>query len=436
MKKILVSLAAASIVATAGMADVDFKTSGQTVIYYQTVGNNANGTDKDADLFSSDNVQKTGGDKTSANFGVQLNFDADLKNDFTFGSQISYLGTLGLEKNVVNGTMQGTTTTNSNDAMTNTGDDATVNNSDAFALTKLYIAKKVGNTTLKLGRQELPKSLSPLAFSEGWNVFKNTFDASLLVNTDVKDTVIVGAYVSKVNNVSSDLATFDDLGGGLVHDAAYMLTVQNKSLPMTTVTATYYALGNVGTAKDSANNPSNEGVNAYWADVAIADKSLPMGLKAGLQAGRISPENNAWNDTNAIGVKVSATPMKDLTLGAAYTSVDNGTLAIQNLGGVKTPLYTQMVANQNEISKTNNTYMLKAAYNISDMGTAVVSYANTYDSQLTATANDYAELDVAYKFKAAGVDFLTAYVNQNWDHKANDKADHQDIIRVVARYNF
>ena len=409
MKKILVSLAAASIVATAGMADVDFKTSGQAVVYYNTVGDN--GTDG-ADLFSNN-----GNDNTDGNFGVQLNFDADLKNDFTFGSQISYLGTLGLEKNVVNGTVQGTNAANSN----------------SVALTKLYIAKKMGNTTLKMGRQELPKALSPLAFSEGWSVFKNTFDASLLVNTDIKDTVIVGAYVNKVNSVAGDLVTYNNLSVGstlgalAVNETAYMLTVQNKSLPMTTVTGSYYALENV----------ANDGASAMWLDVAVADKSLPMGLKAGFQAGNIASEISATDDTNVWGAKVCVTPIKELTVGAAYTSVNDGTFNVQNTGGVKTPLFTQMVGNQAALYNDNNTFMFKATYDVADYGVVGASYAQTDDR--SATDDDFAELDVTYKFKAAGVDFLAAYVSQDWDkstHGTTGDADHQDIVRVVARYNF
>ena len=54
---------------------------------------------------------------------------------------------------------------------------------------------------LKLVVNTLPKSLSPFAFSEGWNVFKNTFEAALVVNTDLPDTTLVYAYVTRSNDV-------------------------------------------------------------------------------------------------------------------------------------------------------------------------------------------------------------------------------------------
>jgi hypothetical protein len=185
MKKTLVSIAAASLIvsSSAFAADkgIDIVTTGQAVVYYQTTKNNGDLNDnynEDTSLFSKGN--------SSANVGIQLDLGADLKNDFTFGSQLTYLGTAGLEGNLVSDVMQ-------NVGSTTTGG-VTANNSltDEIALTKIFIAKKIANTTVKIGRQELPKSLSPLAYSESWSVFKNTFEAILALNTDIPDTLIVG----------------------------------------------------------------------------------------------------------------------------------------------------------------------------------------------------------------------------------------------------
>ena len=50
-------------------------------------------------------------------------------------------------------------------------------------ITQGYLTYGMGNTSLKLGRQTLPKSLAPFSYSEGWQMFKNTFDAALVVNS-------------------------------------------------------------------------------------------------------------------------------------------------------------------------------------------------------------------------------------------------------------
>jgi hypothetical protein len=436
MKKTMVSLAAASLIVTSAMAadkGIDIVTTGQAVVYYETQASNATG---DKDLFDETNSQ--------ANVGVQLNLDADLKNNFTFGSQLTYLGTAGLEKNVVSGEKQaglsGASTT------------------DALALTKIFVAKKVANTTVKMGRQELPKSLSPLAYSEGWNVFKNTFDAILAVNSDIPDTTVVAAYVS--GGTGMNLATTGNLvsrvdagGTTTVTGTAYMLTVQNKSIPMTTLTASYYDLGKVTSTLVAG---QDIGVTAGWIDAKIAGKDLPMGLKIGLQAGKIMPDSFVGAelaDTTALGAQVSLAPIDALTLTLAYTSVDGDdnkiNVAVKNTGtGIKSPVFTQMIYNQDAISLDADTYMVKAAYNTGDYGTIIAQYAGTTagnsnlmnNTRTSADRNDYGEFDLIYKVKAGGVQYFAAFINRATSKKSNleasDTADNDNKIRVWGRYNF
>jgi len=430
MKKILMSAVALTAIMgtvnTVSAADegIDIKTTGQAVIYYNSASNTG---------FS--HIVDAAGAR--ANYGIQLNLDADLKNNFTFGSQINYLGTLGLEKNVVGSTMQNTN-----------GGTAENSIADDIYLSKLYIAKQIANTTIKLGRQELPKSLSPFAFSEGWNVFKNTFDAALVVNSDIPDTLVVGAYVGKGNgngfghNMSSftDLSVVTGAGTTSVAGTAYMLTIQNKSIPMTAITASYYDLAKVDGGTPDLVPGSDIGATAIWLDAKIADKSLPMGLKVGLQGGQIAPESTLgaakMANTTAFGLKVGAAPMKNLNLCLAYTSVDGDdnkvNVAMKNTTGVKTPLYTQMIANQNAIALDANTVMLKAAYKVDDFGTFIVQGTSTTAGQSNLNGKkDNTDAEFIFKTKVGGVNLLAAYLNV----KTQD-ANTLHIARVVARYNF
>jgi len=461
MKKTLVSIAAASLIVSSAMAadkGIDIVTTGQAVVYYETKADNgddkftagqataynsAKGTTYAAGDVRPESNSLFDQSTSGASYGIQLNLDADLKNGFTFGSQLSYLGTAGLEKNLVSSTRQNVT------------DNSMTDISDEIALTKIFIAKKVGNTTVKVGRQALPMSLSPLAFSEGWNVFENTFEAALIVNSDIPDTLVVGAYVGQSNGSTGDIASFGDLRvrttasttNATVAGTAYMLTVQNKSIPMTTVTASYYDLANVG-----ANLLVTEdiGADAVWADVAIADKSLPMGLKIGLQAGSIMPDDataTKFADTTALGIKVGLAPIKDLTLCAAYTSVDGDdnkvNVAVKNTGtGIKTPLFTQMIYNQDAIALDADTFMLKAAYNTGDYGTIIAQGSVTtagksnLNNRTVGVENDYTDLELIYKVKVSGMDLMAAYINQSWDKKNAANMDNNNVVRVVARYNF
>ncbi|NPA59373.1 MAG: hypothetical protein GXO30_02740 [Epsilonproteobacteria bacterium] len=414
MKKTMVSLAAASLIATSAMAadkGIDIVTTGQAVIYYETHEDNGA-----ADLFDQG--------ASAANVGVQLNLGADLGNNFTFGSQLSYLGTLGLEHNLVSGTKQDPNQSLNNDL------------TSQIVLSKIFVAKKIANTTIKMGRQELPKSLSPLAFSEGWNVFKNTLDAILVVNSDIPQTTVVGAYVTASNSTvgASGYTTMNQASDG----GAYMLTVQNKSIPMTTVTASYYHISKV--AYDSS-------ADAIWIDAKIKDKSLPMGLCVGLQYGSIMPDLNyttAEKDTTAYGIKVGIKPIKPLAISLAYSSVDDGSIAVKNLAtGVKTPLFTQMVYNQNAIASDNDTFVLKGVYNTGDYGKIIAQYGMTTDSNTggtAATENDYNEFDLIYKVKAGGVQYFASVIYITTDKKAGiigaANADKDAKLRVWARYAF
>ena len=402
MKKIILSVAVATMAlstsAFAADKGIDITTTGQAVVYYQTsdAGDNS--------IFGSDN--------SSANVGVQLNLDADLKNGFTFGSQLSYLGTAGLEKNLVTGVRQ--------DAGLSLSTDTTAQ----LALTQINVAKTVGNTTVKIGRQELPKSLSPFAYSEGWNVFKNTFDAIIAINTDIPDTTLVGAFVS--GGTGMDLSSTSDLvagGTGLdVLGAAYMITAQNKSIPMTTLTASYYDVDKVQVVDNA---------NALWVDAKIAGKDMPLGLKVGLQGGQISAD--IVDTTTAYGVKVGLAPVDALKVCLAYTSVDDGAVSIQNFGtGIKSPLYTQMVANQNAISLDGDTMMAKAAYSLGDAGTIIAQGSLTSAGVANVNGeNDFTDLELLYKVKAGGVNFLAAYLNLKVDGQ-----DAVNVVRVWARLNF
>lgn len=424
MKKMVkMSIVAASLVATASMAadkGIDIVTTGQAVVYYQTAAGNGNGEEN---LFN---------DSTSrANVGLQLDLSADLKNNFTFGSQINYLGTSGLEKNLVGNTMQ--------DVDAKTG---STNISDDIYLSQIYVAKKMGNTNVKVGRQELPLALSPFAYSEDWNVFKNTFDAVLAVNSDIPNTTLVGAYVAggNYNGLASDMSNYGDLKATMtngtkaeIDTTAYMATVQNKSLPMATVTATYYAVSNVAATVDA---------DIVWGDVTITDKSLPMGLTVGVQGGAIMPDSG-MDDTNAFGARVSIKPVTPLTLCLAYSYVNDGDVALVNVGGVKTPLYTQMIANQDPISMDASTVMLKAAYDMGAYGSLILQdgYTTAGDANRENAARggvdtDYNDLELIYKIKSAGVQYFAAIVNRSWSEETAADMDNQNWVRVWARYNF
>jgi len=370
------------------------------------------------------------------------------------GGQLTGLGTLGLQNEVVSNVMQ------SADGNLNGG-----------AVTKLYAAWSGEANTIKVGRQELPKSLSPFAWSEGWNVFKNTYEAALYVNTMIPSTVLVGAWVSGANqngvgawdgngnwfthglhSGASNLNEFNDVNGD---DGIFLLTAQNKSINGLTITGSvYYApslLANLAQKVDEvAGNPvvetESDDTTIIWGDIAYANADFPVTFAA--QGGQISLGNDT-EDTTAFGAKIGAGySMFNFT--AAYSSVDEGTSGVFNVGGVKTPLYTQMILNQGFISSNADTILVKATAKALG-GKFIAQYGMTTmnDRDLAGVIDDidYAEFDFIYKTKVwnDSITLLAAYVNQDLDAKVvvdengNDTVvspDANNVIRFWARYNF
>jgi len=237
------------------------------------------------------------------------------------------------------------------------------------------------------------------------------------INSDIPDTTLVGAYVSR-SNKHGNFNNFDNLttNAAPIQKEAYMLTVANKSIKQAPITLTYYDL-ELGGGLDPA--------SAIWADVQI-DAGLPV--KFGVQGGSIIIDNDL-HDTKAAGIKVTG-KAGPVALKLAYSKVNNGTVSLQNVGtGVKTPLYTQMVANQGAISRNADTVVLQAKSAVGP-GTLIAQYDMTQTN--AGPDNDFDELDVLYKFKALGTTMLAAYVTKDSDampHRAN-------IIRLWTRYNF
>jgi hypothetical protein len=395
----LVKMSLAAAVAVTGMvssasADVDFKIGGQTVVYYNT--NDAG----DSSLFNQAS--------SKANVGIQLNATGDIGHGTTLGFQATALNTMGLENKVVGKTMQSGAATG----------DITAKANDYFGMTKAYIAKTVGNTTVKMGRQELPQSLSPLAFTEGWNVVKNTFDAIVGINSSIENTTIVGAYVSRSNG-HKDLTTYGKLhattagGAANLDKGAYMLTAAMK-FDALDPTVSYYALNNI--------NGADSG-KAIWLDAKI-NADLPV--KLAIQAGNINP-SNSLDKTTAFGFKVNG-KASDVAYKVAYTTVNDGAVAVKNVGtGVKTPLYTQMIANQNYISANSNTIVVQGVVPVGS-SKVVAQYGS---SSAKVGSGKYNELDMIYKFKALDMNMLAAFVTGKLDG-----ADRVNTLRFVARYSF
>ncbi len=368
---------------------------GQAVLYYQTRDNAA------FDIFDSE--------ASAAAAGLQLRaINKDMFAGIGAGVELSGLSDLYLYDGVVSNLVQWAG--NAFDP----ADADTLNSSAAF--TQAYLTYGFGNTSIKIGRQNLPKALSPFAFSEGWNVFKNSFEAGLIVNSDLPDTTLVYAYVTRSNG-HANLNAFTDINPD---NAVHMVTAQNKSIEGLTLTGTWYIAPELIGGVDD--------VNILWGDAQFGISDFNIGL----QGGTILTDTVGVEDTTAFGAKVGGNfGMFDASV--AYSSVDEGTIPAHNLGtGVKTPLYTQLILNQGYIKSDSDTFVVKAGVKALGGKFGLAYDYTTYNA--STTEDTYTELDLTYKTKVFNdsTTLFAGYVYTDDDLLA----DSQNFIRVWGRYNF
>jgi hypothetical protein len=401
------------VVAPAPVAESGWKFSGQGVLYYQT---------QDERPFLGTQGNLFDQDMSFANAGIQLRAtNDDLISGIGLGVEVTGIGTLGLEEDVVVSPMQ------------MAGDSL----NDGY-VSQLYLTYGIKNTSIKVGRQELPKSLSPFAYSEDWNVFKNTFDAALVVNTDIPNTTLVGAWVRDANQ--NGYAVWNILTGGWIpagnlgefnklndNRGVWMLTAQNKSIDNLTLTGSWYYADNFLTG-------AGDDLNILWAD-AQYDASF---ANIGLQGGTV--RHDAIDNTNAFGARISH-KFDIVNTSLAYSHINDSTFGMFNVGGSGSVLYTDMLMEEMmpygstiftgmNYRRDNDKFVLRADADVlgGNLGGAV-GYAD-YGSSLGN--NTLKEFDLSYSTKINDDLSLVgtyAYVDAG-------AGDNLNAIRFVARYNF
>ena len=363
--------------------------NGQAVIYYETNDRGAAN-----DLFDQGSSR--------ADAGLQLKaVNDDVAYGIGAGVEVSALGTLALEKDVVSSVMANPSTGNLKGGW----------------VSQAYVTYGMDNTSFKIGRQELPKALSPFAFSESWNVFKNTFDAALVVNTDIEDTTLVGAYVAGANNYGG-MSTFGDIGAS--NKGVYMLTAQNKSVDDLTLTGTYYYAQEFSAGEDA---------NILWVD---AQYTMDNYLFAA-QGGYVFGDAVDGVETTAFGAKVAGDfDMFKASLAYSFVGDKDAALAVTNFGGIKTPLYTQMIANQDVISKDAQYVKVAASTELYD-GNVGLAYGMKVTDDAGTDLQPF-ELDATYSTKVFD-ESTTLFAGYVLSAKDLD-ADKSNIVRVWGRFNF
>lgn len=459
----LAALAAIGLATSASAAIENVKVDGDVKLWYQTTDKKADGTadNKNDGLFKKDGA--------TGDLAATLRVTGDLTKRAGFGLTMNAITTLGLENHVVSAENAGST---SNTNYTN-GTDA-----NPMWFSEMYMTYKAGKTLAKIGRQELD---TPLCYTETWGSAKNTFEAGVLVNQNIPDTVLVGAMVSRSNGT-----ILDGTGGGYGHhtgaadfrgffhgatstgsvggvvtgnttdNGAYALGVVNSSVPGLGLSAFYYDVTRVG--------------KAYWLEAAYDVMKVVKveGLYTSLAAdkgtfyststGALADATGIKDTTKAYALKVSGKVANLVTLGAAYSSVSKGVLNVWNFatytnGTPTSKLYTAGVGGSSTgaIAGMSDSTGWKVDASMKVAGIDLGAYYNTFKVKANDVASGKQFSPSSYALTVGGniedVNLTLAYINETHTDvltqsttfhniRATDNNEKYQIIRAVATLKF
>jgi hypothetical protein len=415
MKLAKMSMVAALLLGANAYAIDNVKVNGDAKLYYAT-------TDYDdgvaGDLADGSENGLFDKDASFANAALRLGVTADLTEGVSAGVTMTALSTLGMEGNLVSGIWE-------------SGAENNPTASD-YWFSEAWLAGTAGKTTAKVGRQTLD---TPLAFTETWSIAPNTFEAIVLINQDIADTTLIGAWIGSSNyggdvygagaagtgygSVVADV-TNDSRFSQFHNSGAYTIGAINNSFKPLTINAWYYEA------------PST--ASAIWAS---ADLDME-GILAGVQYTTFDPAASAAKDGDALAAMLGYA-MKDVaTIKVAYSTVDEEQGAGQNLAGVQTKMYTEMWWNYGNVVQAGADSI---AVSLEGTVAGLDLFGAYYmaDIDVAGTANDYevSEITLSASKSFGPLDTSLVLIMDEYDYApAAMTTEETTHLQVYLTYNF
>ncbi|NPA27580.1 MAG: hypothetical protein GXN91_00835 [Epsilonproteobacteria bacterium] len=286
-------------------------------------------------------------------------------------------------------------------------------------ISQLYATYKYGNTAIKAGRQALPKAVSPWAFSvRDLGMLERTYDGITIVNTDLADTTLVGAWIRSVADGTEDTKIGDK---GL-----FMVGAINKSLADTTLSGAAYYIPDFEPDVDAS---------SVWAAAETKFNNFDLGL----QLAYADIDKDGYDSTVGVAGYVGTTYNNlkaKLTL--AYINDGNAPLSLNRYGatdlyapssGFWGGTYRLFGGSSNPALGEQKIARLDVDYNIPGYGTIYAGVAADEpdnDDKDTAVA-----ARVGYKFKTLGFNNKIEYRYYD-DFDGNTK----QRVRLETIYKF
>lgn len=397
------------------------KVDGVAKMWYQTGTQSTSASD--VDMF-----QQKGSVGQAA---LELGIKADLYEGLKGKVNVIALDTLGLEKSFVKD-------------ISSAGaayEDGAYYRTQVWA-TEANLDYKVSNTSVILGRQVLD---TPLLFTERWNTSYNTFDAAVLINSDLPKTTLVAGYVHQHNGAGfAGNATATNFPSTTTHNGkayGFGSTYNSTTDVVTDGNKGAFAFGALIKPIDNlAINlwyyDINSIMTAYWADASYTVSGVFMGIQnSGIDVATVGADN-AMVTAGKVGYTLDK-----LDVYVAYSTTDEGnagTATIANAAtGDKSKVYTQSVFQDGGVVGARDTtaWKIESSYKFDSVKLSA-SLQETEQDFATSTMKEGTELDII----ASSNIYKDVALTGMWIHRDVDMrtaADFkQDAIRLIASVKF
>lgn len=207
-------------------------------------------------------------------------------------------------------------------------------------LSEAYLEYKLFNSNIKVGRQFIntPLVSSAIEGKSSERLIKDSFEAYLLTNTDIPNTLILAGYIDKYQAQ----ATNGDLKFNQYQDGAYTLFVKNNSIENLDLQAQYLKINS------STTNTDVEDIY-FQADYKIGNQTI--------SAQYLTTNNETSNDGELFGLKATG-PLGISNLGyliAFNSNTKNGDANLGTGAGTTDTAFTAMPVNGGGVPSRANT---------------------------------------------------------------------------------
>jgi len=194
------------------------------------------------------------------------------------------------------------------------------NGDDIAFLGEAYLQYDVSNTMFKVGRQRLA---TPLMQDHDLRLLPSTYEAAIVRNKDIQDTMVEVGYVKRYSGFVSKLSGFDDIDNKWGKDGLGYIYIKNKSIENLTVRAQY-----IKALSDTAIDGTPIDVEDYrYIDLKY---NLPFGNKTYFKAQYGGNSYQNADDSTLVGAKIG-TSFGMFDVAALYDKIsDNSFKAVES----------------------------------------------------------------------------------------------------------